>query len=173
MASEETPMETPLIETPNQVIRSPGQVRQQLKQVLFRHLQRELRENFRGIPESCYHNHFTSIGGSPERIGICRFEGPLRDGCPTPRGKVCDTRVAGCTLQARGCKYLSAIRTKEEVKSDFRALLTSDRGSIAARYPDVAALMWVLDGEDFTEELMMAESEADPPDPTNHIEVFP
>lgn len=146
----------------NEALRSASQVRQKLKQAMFRHLQRELQENFKTVPEGCFHNHFTPIGGSPERIGICRFEGPLLEGQVSPRGKVCDLRIGGCTLQARACKYWSAIRSKEDVKSDFRNLMAADRGLIAARYPDVAALMWVLDGVDFTEELRLAEAEADP-----------
>ena len=146
--------------------RSISQVRHQLQQVMYRHLQRELRENFKSSPENCRHNVFTAIAGSVERIGVCRFEGPLEAGMATPRGKVCDTRVAGCPVQARACKGWTALRTKDEVKSEFRALMSSDRGTIAARYPDVAALMWVLDGVDFMDVLRLAEEEADPtPEP--------
>lgn len=146
----------------NEALRSSSQVRQKLKQAMFRHLQRELQDNFKTIPEGCFHNHFTSIGGSPERVGICRFEGALPDDLVSPRGKVCDTRVAGCVMQARACKGWSALRTNVEIKTDFRNLMMAERGVIAARYPDVAALMWVLDGVDFTEEIRLAESEADP-----------
>lgn len=143
-------------------LRSPSQVRQKLKQAMFRHLQRELQDNFKVVPEGCFHNHFTPIGGSHERIGVCRFEGTVPEGVVSPRGKVCDARIAGCLMQARGCKCWAALRTKDEIKSEFRDLMAADRGLIAARYPDVAALMWVLDGVDFTEELRMAEAEADP-----------
>ena len=152
--------------------RPPSQIRQQLKQVLFRHLQKELRNNFKEVPEGCHYNHFTKIGGSSEGVGVCRFDGVLNDGIPSPRGKVCDTRVAGCVMQARGCKYWSAIRTKEEVKAEFRALLASDRGTVAARYPDVAALLWVLGDVDFAEELQYAEDGLDPPVP-DLVEVIP
>lgn len=146
----------------DEALRSPSQVRQKLKQAMFRHLQRELQDNFKVVPEGCFHNHLTPIGGSSERIGICRFEGTPPEGVVSPRGKVCDLRIAGCAVQARACKCWSALHTKEDVKTEFRNLMSSDRGLIAARYPDVAALMWVLDGVDFTEELRMAEAEADP-----------
>lgn len=147
----------------NENLRSPGQIRHQLKQVMFRHLQKELRDNFKDTPEACVYNHLTTIGS--ERVGICRCDAVPVEGLPSPRGKVCDARVAGCIMQARGCKHRRPYRTKEEVKSDFRALMASDRGAIAARYPDVAALMWVLDGVDFMEVLRQAEDEADPPPP--------
>lgn len=146
----------------DEAMRSPSQIRHKLKQAMFRHLQRELQDNFKATPEGCFHNHFTPIGGSPERVGICRFDGTTPEGATSPRGKVCDTRVAGCMMQARSCKCWKAIRTKDDIKTDFRNLMASDRGLIAARYPDVAALMWVLDGVDFTEEIRMAEAEADP-----------
>jgi len=145
----------------NNGARSPSQIRQQLKQVLFRHLQREIRDNFRESPEACYYNHLTGIGGSSEKIGICRYEGSIKEN--SPRGKVCDTRVAGCINQARACKCRQPFRTKEEVKTAFRELMSSnDRGKIASQYPDVAALMWVLDGVDVAEEVRQIEAEMEP-----------
>lgn len=152
-------------------VRSPSQVRQQLKQVLFRHLQREIRDNFRKTPESCYHNHLTSIAGSPERIGICRYEGNVKEN--TPRGKACDSRVAGCQVMARACRFREPFRTTAEIKDIFQKLMNSqDRGKIASQYPDVAALMWVLDGVDVTDEVLRATAEADsdPVLPTEVVE---
>lgn len=146
----------------NEALRSSSQVRQKLKQAMFRHLQQELQDNFKATPEGCSHNHFTPIGGSPERVGICRFDGTTPEGVLSPRGGVCDARVTGCLVQAHACKCWAALYSKEKIKGDFRNLMASDRGMIAARYPDVAALMWVLDGVDFAEELRMAEEEADP-----------
>jgi len=143
----------------NGSLRASGQIRQKLKQAMFRHLQRELQSNFKVTPESCFHNHFMPIGGSVERVGICRFDGSVLDGVDSPRGRVCDVRVAGCLAQARSCKCWASVRTGDDIKAEFRALMVSDRGLIAARYPDVAALMWVLDGVDFNEEIQMAEAE--------------
>ena len=151
------------MDSANESLRSPGQIRHQLKQVMFRYLQKEIRDNFKDHPEACLHNHWTPINGSPERIWICRCDAAPIEGVVSPRGKVCDSRVAGSLLQARACKYRVAVRTKEQVKEEFRSLMTSERGAIASRYPDVAALMWVLDGVDFMEVLREAEDEADPP----------
>ena len=147
--------------TNNDAIRSPSQIRHQLKQVLFRYLQRELRDNFKESPEACYHNHLTPIAGSVEKIGVCRYEGIVKEG--TPRGKACDSRIGGCINMARACRFREPIRTKLEIREAFRTLMDShDRGKIAAVYPDVAALMWVLDGVDVTEEVLLAEAEANP-----------
>lgn len=142
-------------------IRSYGQVRQKLKQAMFRHLQSELHRSLKTTPENCAYNHPTSIGRSQERVGICRFDGPLQDGQVSPRGKVCDTGVAGCSAQASACRCWLKLRSKEEIKLEFRNLMVSDRGIIAASYPDVAALMWVLDGVDFAEDIQVVEDEVD------------
>ena len=157
-------------DTPEKGIRSPGQIRQQLKQVLFRHLQKEIRDNFKDTPEACYFNHLTPIGGSAEKIWVCRYDGAFNKES-SPRGKICDTRVAGCVNQARACKCRQPYRTKEEIRTDIRTLIASnDRGRIASQYPDVAALMWVLDGVDMAEEFRLVEEEMDSQTPVEKVE---
>lgn len=149
-------------------LRTPGQIRQQLKQVLFRHLQKLLRANFRQAPSSCVFNRRESLGDTGEKVGVCRWEGTREEQKSSPRGKVCDSRIFGCTAMASTCRWWQPLRTKDEIKFEFRTLVSSDdRGRIAASYPDVAALMWVLDGVgyDITQDLQDAEVEADPPLP--------
>ncbi len=145
-------------------VRNPGQIRQQLKQVLFRHLQKLLRANFRQAPESCRHNHVQSIMGTGVTVGVCRWDQQLKgkdDTRRSPRGKLCDSRVFGCTNMAGACSWWEALRTKEEIRNDFKLLIASgDRGKIASLYPDVAALMWVLDGIDIA--TTVAELDTDP-----------
>jgi hypothetical protein len=64
---------------------------------------------------------------------------------------------------AGACKWWEALRTKEEIKSEFRTLMASgNRGKIASLYPDVAALMWVLDGVDIVNAVADVEQELDP-----------
>ena len=141
--------------------RTHGQVRQKLKQVMFRHLQAALKDNFRESPEGCFHNYSTSISGSMERILVCRYDVHQKDNPQSPRGRVCDSRVAGCASQAKACKFFTCMKTKDEVKAEFRSLMASDRGVIASKYPDIAALMWVLDGVDFTDDVRSIEEEID------------
>jgi len=124
-------------------MRSEGAIRHQLKQVLFRHLQRELRANFRQAPTTCRLNRRCLVEGNSQfgvSIGVCYAEVDGR-----PRKVVCDARLSGGAEQARTCGLWVPLRDKDDIKREFRALMASgDYGVIAAKYPDVTALMWVL-----------------------------
>lgn len=124
-------------------MRSEGQIRQQLKQVAFRHLQKRLRENFRQRPDTCLHNGSVVLDADRgHTVGLCSLVNS--DG--TPRNVPCDARIPGCSEMARQCPLWTPVQTKEEIKAEFTALLQSgDRGLIASQYPDLAALLWVLD----------------------------
>jgi len=72
------------------------------------------------------------------------------------------------------CSWWKPLKTKEEIKESFRALISSgNRGHIAASFPDVAALMWVLDGEDVQIALTEATVEADPVPLTPEAPIVP
>jgi len=114
-------------------MRTEGQVRQQLKQVLFRHLQKKLKSAFKHVPESCIHNE--TMG----KIGFCGLQSV---------GQryfiVCDSTVVGCLDKAKGCPFWKSRGTKTELKAEFRALVEGDKGRLAIEHPDVAALLWVI-----------------------------
>lgn len=155
-----------MAESPESCVRTEGQIRQQLKQVLYRHLQRLLRNNFKKTPESCCFNRREPLGDTGQKVGVCRWNRTenKEDLKVSPRGKLCDSRVFGCSAVALMCPWWGSLQSKDAIKAEFRALLASDdRGRIAASYPDVAALMWVLDGVDIQQALADAEFEADPP----------
>lgn len=126
-------------------MRSEGQIRHQLRQVTFRHLQKRLRENFRQRPGNCTFNRDVLLDGQTR--GFCGYQ---EDG--EPRMVLCDSRFTGCVDMARTCPLWQPVRTKEDIKQEFLRLLQGDRGLLAAQYPDIAALMWVLDsaGEPLT-----------------------
>lgn len=118
--------------------RDMSQVRQQLKQVLFRHLQKQLRANFRKAPDTCRFNRDFTIKGAGKVFGCVV---PAH----SPSHVLCDERVRACEEQARQCPLWEPRRKKEQIKTEFRELVMSgDRGQLAARYPDVTALLWVL-----------------------------
>jgi len=143
-------------------IRTAGQVRQQLKQVLYRHLQKLLRVNLRQSPETCRFNRAETLGHTGLKVRVCRWDG--EDRLTSPRGKVCDPEVFGCAAMAGACGWFRSVRAKDEIKAEFKELINSgSRGQIAALYPDVAALMWGLDGVDVSQEMLDAELAADPP----------
>lgn len=123
-------------------MKSESEVRQKLKQVIYRHLKKRLRSNFKRTPNRCLHN--TSVELEPgQTVGICVFHQSTG-----PRGVPCDSRMGGFE-QAQKCPLFEPLQTKQEVKEVFRALVESEeRGPLAAEYPDVAALMWVLDQDD-------------------------
>ena len=58
--------------------------------------------------------------------------------------RVCDDRCGG-DLVARDCSYFEATKSKDDIKVAFKDFVeNATLGSIAAEYPDMAALMWVL-----------------------------
>ena len=138
-------------------MRTEGQIRYQLKQVTFRHLQRRLRENFRKRPESCAHNQEVVLDEKTgATVGLCGILSP--EG--VPRNVPCDSRLAGCSEMARDCPLWAPLQTRDEVKTEFHKILQSgDRGVIAASYPDIAALLWVLDTDPPTEAEVDAQAE--------------
>jgi len=117
-------------------------IRQKLKQVLLRHLQKRLREVFRRRPRTCLHNHSFDLGRPGDEVGMCFF---ILNG--KPRGIPCDERIEGHGVeQAKRCPYWEPRRGKEDVRAEFRSTLESGNlGVIAAEFPDTAALMWVLE----------------------------
>lgn len=137
-------------------MRSPGQIRHKLKQVIYRHLQKELREAFKQTPENCVFNGPQNLKGLGS-VHLCHYKG--EEG--KPRKTLCDSRMWNGADQARNCPMWEPRRDKETIKAEFKTLITSGtRGEIAARYPDVAALMWVLDGVDISwEEVEAVENE--------------
>ena len=125
-------------------MRTEGQIRHQLKQVLYRHLKKRLKANFRKKPQTCLHNSLV-----PEcDVYVCGLRKRGR-----PRSILCDPRVEECRRKAKRCPLWEPKQPKEEIKAAFKELIDSkNEGQIAYNCPDAAALMWVLDewGSDFS-----------------------
>ena len=122
-------------------MRSQSQIQHQLKQVAFRHLQKRLRALFKQRPETCLHNYTAVLNADGHSVQLC---GLMRsDG--VPRNVPCDERIPGCTEMARECSLWEPLQTKDEVKGAFKELLDSGAPAISQEYPDIAALMWVLE----------------------------
>lgn len=144
---------------------SDGRIRQKIKQAIFRRYQKAMQANFAEVPEKCRFFVLTSINGTGEKVGICRFSGQIIDDVQNPRGRVCDSRVSGCTVQAKACKHRTPIYTKEQVKEQISEIL-SDKQKIGWHFPEVAALMWTLD-DDSDFDLSFLDRDPDEPE-TNH-----
>lgn len=118
-------------------MRKEGVVAHQLKQVLYRHLQRLLKENFKKVPVNCLFNG--EIDPRAPRMCMYKVNTPDWNSC------VCDSSFGG-DVQARSCPFWAPKRSSEELKKEFKEFVaTATRSEIASLFPDAAALMWVLD----------------------------
>lgn len=120
-------------------MKTEGQVKHKLAQVRFRHLKREVRNGLSHKSVNCKHNGPLEVPGQGV-VGVClKGAGDLT----TWHGGVCDESFGDRAAQ---CQFFECVHTKEQIREDFNNFLESgDRGLIAEKYPDMAALLWVLD----------------------------
>lgn len=124
-------------------MKTEGQVRHKLQQVTYRHLQRTIRTKLSRRPENCTHNRRVKLPVVDDSIRFCAVRKD-DDG----DALVCDECHDGIE-QASRCPAFECLFTKDDVKADFTEFLRgSDVATIAAEYPDVAALLWTLDDAD-------------------------
>lgn len=127
-----------------------AQVRQKLKQVMFRHLKKRLKALFKRKPSTCLFNESVDLGDGTS-VCLCHFRDVPE---AQPRRVICDERRRASMRFAKDeCPWWRPCRTKEAVKDQFRELMALDRGLIAAEYPDIAALLWVLGGTNLEEDI--------------------
>lgn len=117
-------------------IKGDGEIRQKLKQARFRHLKREIESRLRLTAKNCVHNIPLEVRGA--EVGFCAL-----------KHIVCD--VAEKKDHAPSCPNFGLRASKDEIKADFQALMESPIHEIATKYPDVAALTWVVGKEEPTD----------------------
>lgn len=129
-------------------MKTEGQIRQQLKQVSFRHLQKHLRHKLNPRPHNCIHNTEVRLDENTS-IFVCGYQDPENPNTKVPEIFMpCDSRVPGCDAAAKICRFFQPLETKPDIKKAFSDLISSkDLGEVAYTYPDIAALRWVLGGE--------------------------
>lgn len=121
-------------------MKTEPQIRHKLKQVLYRHLKKRLSRDLAEVPSNCRHNLRLAVEGD-QTIAICGYS---QNG--VPRGIICDERIEGCRAMAKECPLFEVVVSKADIKADFDDFLHSaNRGEIAARFSDAAALLWVLE----------------------------
>jgi hypothetical protein len=136
-------------------VKSVGAIKHKLGQVRFRHLKKRIEAELRPLPDNClYHtvlpkHHTLGVRGVPiehPAVGVCIYGATVNDtGWPL---SPCDVRVDD-GARARSCEKFCARRTKEGIKEDFQEKLDSmTLPEVASLYPDMAALIWVLDAGD-------------------------
>jgi hypothetical protein len=113
-----------------------GEVRQKLKQVRFRHLKREIESCVKVTARNCIHNAPLQVRGV--EVGFCAL-----------KHVICD--VAEGKDHAQECPNFGLRASKDDVKAAFQSLMDAPVHEVAAKYPDVAALTWVLESEPATD----------------------
>ena len=125
-------------------MKTEGQVKQKVKQVIFRHRKEYVRHGLAKRPQNCAHNRRISLPvhmANRASIGICGDDS-------IPLTCVCDSTMGG-DRQAEECAYFTKRLAAEALKEEFNQKLGLDGsfveiGYIAKEYPDVAALMWAM-----------------------------
>lgn len=129
-------------------MKTESEIRQKLKQVLYRHRKNYVQKGLSRLPENCEHNRVVRLPvhtGNRATIRVCGYIG--EDGETNDR--VCDSTMAG-DVQAQECPFFECVKTATELKEEFKSKMgLGDEvvpiGAVAKEYPDVAALKWVMD----------------------------
>lgn len=129
-------------------MKSEGQIKQKIKQVVFRHRKAYIRHGLARHPENCRYNQKVRLPvhmANRATLRVCGY-------CPqgkSPNNVVCDSTMGG-ERQAAECPYFEAGRSADDLKDEFNQKMglngeaPVEIGYIAQEYPDVAALLWVL-----------------------------
>jgi len=122
-----------------------GAVKHKLNQVRFRHLKKRLENELRRCPGNCHFNAAVKDPRSPDPVGVCMYGVGASSQWQM---KPCDDRFGG-EAQAAICPWFQPKKSKDQIKIDFQNELdTLSLAEIAFQYPDMAALIWVLDVDD-------------------------
>ena len=124
-------------------MKSRGQIIHKIKQVRFRYLKKFLESWLSESSSNCLHNRPTSIPYSDvEGVCICGFQMEEKGW----KGNVCDKRVN--PELAKKCDIFEPLKNKEELKDEFNSSLeVLPLPVLASKFPDLAALLWVLEDE--------------------------
>ena len=124
-------------------MRTKGRIKHKLKQVKHRLLQKAVRNGLSKKPCNCNNSGLVRGNSSEPVFYVCLLDSQK------PReweGTICDPSVPNT------CPFFNPFRTKESIEEEFNREFDSlikegDIGKVASRYPDVAALLWVLSEE--------------------------
>ena len=121
-------------------MRTAGQVLQKLKQAQFRHVKKEVSSLLKRTPNNCANN--VRVQTPSGEVGVCKLY-----------HKTCDANFSDLS---ESCSDFTHLHGKEEIKASLKVFFSQRSvADISVRYPDVAALLWVLEDsprEDFPEE---------------------
>jgi len=114
-------------------VKTPGQIAQKLKQIRFRRTKRELSRLLKESGANCAHNFEASARNVSLRV--CRLD-----------EKACDSRFRD---RSKECGKFQQRHTAEDLKNSLRDFFAeASLEDLSIRFPVVAILQWVLEGED-------------------------
>lgn len=127
-------------------MKTEGQTRQKLKQVLYRHRKKMLQDSLRPLPCNCKHNKQVSLPSEflaeYADVHVCGYQ---ENGW---RGVTCDDRIEGDLEKAILCDFFESKYDPEILKEQFQEFVDNATvAELAGRYPDAGALQWVLEEE--------------------------
>ena len=121
-------------------MKKQGAIKHKLKQVKHRLLKKAIRNGLSKKPCNCTHSGQVKGNANEPLFFVCLQE------VEKPKewdGVICDSSTPNT------CPFFKTYKTEEEIKKEFNRefddlINEGDMGKIASRYPDVAALLWVL-----------------------------
>jgi hypothetical protein len=127
-------------------MKNDGAIKHKLKQVQFRHTKKEIEGLLSPSPSNCKFNVLNSSGF---------YQCSLSSTAIT----ICDSQYQG-NIVATNCSTFVSKYNKEDIKKSLSNFFSvSDIPTIARRYPDMAALLWVLDESEDRSEIISDEEE--------------
>lgn len=136
-------------------MQSESAVRQKLKQVRFRYLKAEISEALQPTTNNCKHHLDVDGLGIGESL------------CGAGRDQEGWTPSLCRNSRAKECPLFCPVRDKDQIKLDMKEMLKQPLPKVAYNYPDMAALLWVLQDTNIsdtdTEEEEIPHQEPPPP----------
>lgn len=121
-------------------MKSEGAIKHKIKQVRFRLTEKALRNARSKRPCNCKHSGLVRGVAGDEMFYVCLLDS---DRPKDWDGTICDPSIPP------KCPYFEPEKTRERIEEEIWQVLNSgDIGKIASHYPDLAALLWVLEGID-------------------------
>ena len=135
-------------------MKSEGKIKHKLRQIKHRVVQKECRKATSKKPCNCVYSGVVRGHASEPLFHVCLMDSDKPDEW---EGMICDNSVPNT------CPFFKPRKTRAQIAEEVDTILNSgDMGMIATRFPDIAALLWVLAGvetETETEEESNTEDE--------------
>ena len=121
-------------------MKTRGQLIQKIKQVRFRYMKKFIDKCMSKASQNCVYNRQSSLTvDSVSSVCICGFNMENRDWVADP----CDKRLN--PDKATNCDQFLLLNNKDELKEEFNTSIDAlPLPAIASKFPDLAALLWVL-----------------------------